>query len=420
MGLCHNLRQSLLPVRPREPVTAFLPRTIPREPGSTPPSDPRALRYGAVVCVLALLVACSRSPAADDKSKSDADKPLPVATLVVQPARAAQTIEAVGQAEGQREVEVRARVGGILLQRAYNEGDPVRAGQALFRIDPAPFETALARAEAQVAEADARLEQAEREAERAGRLAAQNAISRKEADDAASQLSLARAQRQTAQAVARQARLDLGYTRVEAPVSGVSGRARYSEGSLITASGGDALTVITQNDPIWIRFSLPDAEYARLTRNGGVRGLKSVEAVLADGSVHPKPGRLNFAASQIDARTASVSLRAAFDNPASTILPGQFIRVRLITGERDGIFLVPQPAMLQNDKGRFVYVLEDGGKARKQQVGTSGWDARGNWVVTDGLKAGDRVVLDNLLRIKPETRLQALVPGDAAAKPAAR
>ncbi len=374
----------------------------------------------ATCCVAGLLLAagCSRTPAPDDKTKTDADKPVPVATLVVQQASAAQTLEAVGQAEGQREVEVRARVGGILLQRAYNEGEPVRAGQTLFRIDPSPFENALARAEAQLAEADARLEQAEREAARATRLAEQNAIGRKEADDAASTLSLARAQRQSAQAAVRQARLDLSWTRVEAPVAGISGRARYSEGALIGANGGEALTVITQNDPIWVRFSLPDADYARLSRGGGVRALRKVEAVLADGSVHPAPGRLNFTASQVDARTASVTLRAEFANPGSTLLPGQFIRVRLTTGERNGVFLIPQAAMLQGDKGRFVYVLEAGGKARKQPVQTAGWDDKGNWVVTDGLKAGERVVLDNLLRIKPDSRLQPL-PDGAAGKSAA-
>jgi membrane fusion protein (multidrug efflux system) len=367
------------------------------------------MTWGLASLAIGVLAACS--PAPDASKAADANKPVPVATLVVQPARATQTLEAVGQAEGQREVEVRARIGGILLQRAYNEGDPVRAGQTLFRIDPAPFENALARAEAQLAEVEARLEQAEREAGRAARLAEQNAISRKEADDAASQLSLVRAQRQTAQAALRQARLDLSWTRVEAPVSGISGRARYSEGSLIAANGGEALTVITQNDPIWVRFSLPDAEYARLTRNGGVRGLRAVQAVLADGSTLGAPGRLNFAASQVDARTASVTLRAEFANPAGSILPGQFVRVRLVTSERDGVFLVPQPAMLQSDKGRFVYVYEDGGKPRKQPVSTAGWDAKGNWVVIDGLRAGDRVVLDNLLRIKPDSRLELAQDG---------
>lgn len=371
----------------------------------------KASKTVAIAAGALLLVACSPAPAPDDKAKADADKLVTVATMVVQPVRSAQTMEAVGQAEGQREVEVRARVGGILLQRTYAEGEPVRAGQVLFRLDPAPFENALARAEAQLAETDARLEQAERESARASRLAEQNAIGRKEADDAASTLALVRAQRQTAQVVVRQARLDLSWTGVEAPVSGVSGRARYSEGALIVANGGEALTVITQNDPIWVRFSLPDTDHARLTRNGGVRALHKVEAVLADGSVYPVPGRLNFAASQIEARTASVTLRAEFANAAGALLPGQFVRVRLTTSERDGLFLVPQSALLQGDKGRFVYILEDGGKARKQPVITSGWDDKGNWVVTDGLHAGDRVVLDNLLRIKPDSRLEALPDG---------
>jgi membrane fusion protein (multidrug efflux system) len=356
---------------------------------------------GAVV--LASLVACGRvqEPVASNE-------PVPVAVLNVQPTRASQTLEAVGQAEGQREVEVRARVGGIILQRAYTEGEPIRAGQTLFRIDPAPFENALARAEAQLAETEARLEQAEREAARAARLAEQNAIGRKEADDATSILSLARAQRQTAQATVRQARLDLSWTRVEAPVSGVSGRSRYSEGALVVANGGEALTVITQNDPIWVRFSLPDREHARLAKDGGVRGLRKVQALLADGSVHPAPGRLNFAASQVEPRTASVTLRAEFANPAGSILPGQFVQIRMTTGERDGVFLIPQTAMLQSDKGRFVYLLGEQGRARKQAVSTAGWDDRGNWVVTGGLNAGDRVVLDNLLRIKPDSRLQPL------------
>lgn len=359
--------------------------------------------------LLASLTACTPVP-----GSSDTDPAVPVAILEVRPSSAAQTLEAVGQAEGQREVEVRARVGGILLHRDYSEGDPVRAGQTLFRIDPTPFENVLARTEAQLAEAEARLEQAEREAGRAARLAEQNAIGRKEADDAASTLALTRAQRQTAQAAVLQAQLDLSWTRVEAPVSGVSGRSRFSEGALIVANGGEALTVITQNDPIWVRFSLPDADHARLTRSGGVRALRKIDALLADGSTHAAPGRLNFAASQIEARTASVTLRAEFANPSGAILPGQFIRVRLTIGERDGVFLVPQSAVLQGDKGLFVFVLEEGGKARKQPVITAGWDDNGNWIVTDGLKAGERVVLDNLLRIKPDSRLEPL---PAASRP---
>ncbi|MEY3974747.1 MAG: hypothetical protein RIS59_1108 [Pseudomonadota bacterium] len=373
-------------------------------------STPSLRDVTSLTAILLLLAACSPTPATNDKAKAEAeaDKPVPVATLQMRPTQAAQTIEAVGQAEGRREVEVRARVGGILLQRAYVEGEPVRAGQTLFRIDPAPFENTVARAEAQLAEAEARLEQAEREAARAARLAEQNAIGRKEADDAASTLSLARAQRQTAQATVRQARLDLSWTHVEAPVSGISGRARYSEGALIATNGGEALTVITQNDPIWVRFSLPDADHARLTRNDEIRSVRKVEALLADGSIHPAPGRLNFAASQVEARTASVTLRAEFANPAGRILPGQFVRIRLTTSARDGLFLVPQSAVLQGDKGRFVYVVEEGGKPGKRSIATAGWDGSGNWIVTEGLKAGDRLVLDNLLRIKPGSRLEPL------------
>lgn len=365
--------------------------------------------------LVALLSGCPSRPATDAK---EAQQPIPVKTLTVAPASAAQTLEAVGQAEGQREVEVRARVGGILLQRAYNEGDPVRAGQTLFRIDPAPFETALSRAEAQLAETEARVEQAEREAARAARLAEQNAISRKEADDAASQLSLARAQRQTAQAAVRQARLDLSYTRVEAPVSGISGRSRYSEGSLITVNGGEALTVITQNDPIWVRFSLPDAEYARLREGRKAPAVRSVQAVLADGSTLPGAGRINFSASQIEPRLASVTLRAEFANPASLLLPGQFVRVRLTTGQREGVFLVPQTAVLQGDKGRFVFLAGPDNKSVKRLIQTAGWDERGNWVVTGGLQSGDRVLLDNLLKVKPDAPIKLLPSKDTGAGPA--
>lgn len=343
--------------------------------------------------------------------------PVTARVIQVSPQRVPIVLEAVGQTEGSKQVEVRARVTGILLKRSYNEGDLVREGASLFQIDPEPFRIALAQAQAQLAQERARNEQSQREAARLKDLAAQRAISQKEFDDASSGLKLSNATLQVAEANIKQAELNLSYTNVTAPVTGVSGRAVRSEGSLITAGTDSLLTTINQIQPIWVRFSLSATDLAkvpgaRLGRGGAVE----VELKLADGSGYPAKGRLNFAASQVDVRLGTQELRAEFPNPAQQLLPGDFVRVRVIAGYRDKVFLVPQTAVLQNERGYFLFVLDAEGKAAIRPVRVGEW-VGADWTVLEGLAAGDRIVADNLLRVQPGAVIK---PAEAAAAGAAK
>ena len=322
-------------------------------------------------------------------------------------------VEAVGQIEGSKEVEVMARVSGILLKRAYSEGEIVKAGATLFKIDPAPFEIALAQAKAQLAQEQARNDQAKRESVRLKQLAEQKAISQKEYDDASSSFRLSNATLQAVQANVSQAELNLSYTDVTAPVSGVSGRAVRSEGSLITAGADSLLTSISQVDPIWVRFSLSETDLAKLPQRRLIRGAPVEVGLLLPGGVrYPGKGRLNFAATQIDTRLGTQQLRAEFDNPKGQLLPGQFVRAQLIAGQRESVFLVPQTAVMQAEAGHMLFVLDKESKAELKPVQVGDWIGS-DWMVLGGLAAGDRVIVDNLLKLRPGTLVSPLAPGDA-------
>jgi membrane fusion protein (multidrug efflux system) len=378
----------------------------------------RPYRLALSCAALALLLAgCGRG-------RTDAAAPpnltaaaLPAAVLEVVPQRVPIAVEAVGQIEGSKEVEVRARVSGILLKRLYNEGDLVRAGAPMFKIDPAPFEIALAQVRAQMAQEQARNEQSKRESGRLKQLAAEKAISQKEYDDATSNLKLSGATLQAAEANVQQAELNLSYTNVTAPVSGVSGRAARSEGSLITAGADSLLTTISQVDPIWVRFSLSESDLAKLPQRRLVRGAQvEVSLILADGTRYPGKGRLNFAATQIDTRLGTQQLRAEFDNAKGQLLPGQFVRAQLVAGQRDNVFLVPQTAVMEAEAGYMLFVMDKEGKAALRPVQLGDWIGS-DWVVLGGLAAGDRVIVDNLLKLRPGVAVSPLAPSQG--KPAA-
>lgn len=325
---------------------------------------------------------------------------IPARVLEVKAQRVPITLEAIGQVEGSKEVEVRARVTGIVLKRLYGEGELVRAGDPMFQIDPAPFEIGLAQARAALAQERARNEQARREAGRLKQLAAEKAISQREFDDATSNLRLSDASLQAAEARVREAELNLSYTRVNAPISGVSGRALKSEGSLVTAGADSLLSTINQVNPIWVRFSLSESDTGKLPGKRLGRDAAEVRLALPDGSRFPGKGRINFSAAQIDPRLGTRQLRAEFENESAQLLPGQFVRVQLVAGQRENVFLVPQVAVLQNPSGHFVFVLDGENKAAIRPVNTGEWIGS-DWIITTGLSAGERVIVDNLLRLQP-------------------
>jgi len=364
-----------------------------------------------LAAALPLALACSGGPAAPPPPP-----PPEVTVVTLERSDVELPFEVPGRLQGSREVEVRARVKGILESWTYSEGEPVREGQLLFRIDPAQYLAAVDRAKAAVAESEARLARAERDAARLGPLAEREAVSRREYDDALSERDLAKAALESSRALLRSAELELGYTRVTAPVSGVSGRALKSQGSLVDDGENSLLTTISRLDPIWALFTLSDRDLARLEHELGQIGkrLEDLEAelVLANGAVYPERGRMNFAGSQIDPSTGSVELRAEFANASGTLLPGQFVRVRLRGVERRGALLVPQRAVQQGGGGRSVYVVDAGGKAELRPVELDQWSGD-QWLVDSGLAEGERVVVDGALRVRPGSEVRIATPNPA-------
>ncbi len=353
---------------------------------------------------LALSLALSLVACSGEKPAAPAMGPMPVTVLEMQPQKAPTSIEIMAQTEGARETEVRARVGGILMKRLYQEGENVKEGQALFQIDRAPYEIALA-------DAKAKAEQTTREVGRLKGLAEAKAIAQKDYDDALSANAVA-------QAALRQAELNLSWTTVTAPVAGVTGRAVKSDGNLISTADG-LLTSIYQTNPIWVRFSLGESDLAKFAnKRVTAKDVTGVQLVLADGSVYDKPGKLNFLASNIDTTLGTQQLRAEFNNADKALLPGQFVRVRLLTGERDGVFLVPQSAVLQTEQGTLVMTADGENKVAPRPVKAGEWLGK-DWVILGGLKAGDKVIVDNLIKLRPGAPVDPHPPAPpaGAAKP---
>jgi len=354
--------------------------------------------------VSAMLGALGAAGCSGDKPAGGPPKPgaMPVTVIEMQPQKVPTSIEIMAQTEGARETEVRARVGGILVKRLYQEGDTVKAGQPLFQIDRAPYEIALA-------EAKARAEQTAREASRLKPLAEAKAIAQRDYDDAVSANAMA-------QAALRQAELNLSWTTVTAPVAGTTSRAVKSDGNLISTADS-LLTSIYQTNPIWVRFSLGESDLAKFP--GGrmtEKDIKGVELIMANGQTYEKRGKINFLATNIDTTLGTQALRAEFDNAGSQLLPGQFVRVRILTGERDGVFLVPQSAVLQTEQGTLVMTAGPENKVAPRPVKAGEWYGK-DWVILGGLNAGDKVIVDNLIKLRPGAPVEPKMPAAPATPP---
>lgn len=373
----------------------------------------------------AAVAACTPSNGSEKGGKGGFGAGMPpaqVAVVTAAPQPLPQAFEYVGQTAGSREVEVRARVTGILKSRNFAEGEPVKKGRSLYTIDPAPFDAALERAQATLAGAEARYEQARRNAARYRPLYAEKAVSQKDFDDAASAEAIAAADVKSARAQLTDARLNLGYTKVEAPASGITGRSLRQEGSLV--SGPDVLlTTITQVDPIWVNFGIPDNEQAAIQKEvqeGRLAlpkgGKFEVTIRRADGSDYPHSGRLNFEDVRVSATTGTREMRAELPNPEGRLRPGEFVRVTLKGAVRPNAIAVPQRAVLEGPQGKFVYVVNDKSQAEARPVQAGAWEGE-QWIITRGVNAGDRVIVDGVMRIGPGAPVQI---ADAQQKPAAK
>jgi membrane fusion protein (multidrug efflux system) len=346
-----------------------------------------------VVALVSLLSSCGKDAAPQSSA------PVSVTTFKVQTRTIPYVFETVGRTEGSKVVELRARVSGILEKRIYAEGTVVKTGAVLFRIEQAPFQIALDQARADLAAEHARNSQARRNAERIKELLAKNLVSRSDADTATSALEASDAAILRGQANVRQAELNLSYTQVVAPIDGIAGRALHSDGSLVTA-GTDSglLTTVTQAEPIWARFALSAGEYESMRAATKSTTSLTVELLHKDGSSYPQKGRVNFAGSTVDESLGTVQLRAEFPNPDLTLLPGEYVRVRLSGGAQEAI-TVPQTAVLQGQKGPYVWIANAQGQAEQRPVKTGAWIGE-DWRISEGLQAGDTIIVDNLLKLK--------------------
>lgn len=385
------------------------------------PRPARALAALVAPAVAAVLAACSPP---QQGGGFHGFPPAEVTTIKLEPKSLPATYEYVGQTTGSKEVEVRARVTGILEKKLFQEGAPVKAGQVLFVIDPRQMAAQTAALEADVARAQAQKAQAEREVARLKPLAERRAVGQKEADDAISNLEMYTAALRAADAKLAEMKLNLSYTNVTAPISGLSSRAPKSEGSLVNANE-TLLTTISQVDPMWIPFAISENEQLLLNRavkEGRLTLPKDnafeVVVRLSDGTTLARRGRINFADTRVNPSTGTYEMRAEVPNADQVLKPGQFVRVKLAGAVRNNALAVPQVAVLDGAQGKFVYVVErdkDGKDVAGVRPVTLGeWvaqDGANLWVVETGLKPGDVVIVDGVAKLRPGAPVKL---GDAA------
>lgn len=398
----------------------------------SPPSAAKgrpALFVAALFTVL-VMVGCGKGAPAGGAAPGGpggAASPPEVSVITIQASTQPIQLEYAGQTAGSRETEVRARVAGILQRRLFTEGATVKAGQALFQLDPATFQNQAASIGASVALAKARVEQARRDQARLVPLILEKAISQKEFDDARSALDIAEATLKQVQAQASEAQLNLGYTKVVAPISGITTTANKSEGSLVTAADS-LLTTIVQTDPMFVNFSVSESEFINLnkrvkegklnvpTQPSGRNLGFDVQVKLADGSTYPKAGKLNFSGQRVNPQTGSIDVRAEIPNPDGSLRPGQFVRVLLGGAMRPDTVSVPQRAVIDSPFGKIVFKVTPDDKLAPQPVELDGWSG-GNWIITKGLQNGDRVLVEGFIKANQPGMAVRVVPYVAGGKP---
>jgi len=368
--------------------------------------------------LLGLLAACGDKKEAPKTGPGGAPPPMTVLVITVAPENISNITELPGRVEATRTAEVRARVGGIVQKRVFNEGSDVRAGQVLYEIDAAPFQAAFnsakataAQAEAGLVRAEANLSQANTKLSRYRGLVESNAISKQEFDDlqsaqklAAADVAAATAAIGTARAAIETSRLNLSYATVTAPISGRIGRALITEGALVTANDQHSMAVIQQLDPIYVTLTQSSVETRRLrdiVSQSGKGGAKAkLILVTEDGQPYEHPGQLLFSEAMVDPASSSVILRAQFPNPQRALLPGTYVRVRLEQGTRAGAITVPQQSVMRTADGAVVMTVDGNGTVSPRPVKTDG--AFGTkWIISSGLNHGDQVIVEGLQKAKP-------------------
>ena len=371
------------------------------------PHPHRAFWPQLLVATVALVSGCSGGGTAPGGAPagSATPPPPPVGVITVQTQALALQTELPGRVEPVRMAQVRARVNGIVLKRQFEEGSEVRAGQPLFLIDPAPYQAALDSATAQLARAQAQLAQAKATADRYQPLAEAKAISQQDYVNARAAQAAAEADMAAGRAAVQSARINLGYTQVTAPIAGRVGRALVTEGALVSAAEATQLALIQQTRTVYVNFTQSSAEVLRLRRAIAASELRQagadatrVRVLLEDGSELPQAGRLLFSDLSVDAGSGQVTLRAEVPNADGLLLPGQYVRVRLSQAEMPAGILLPQQAVTRSAQGDTVLVVGEGNKPMPRQVQVNSAQ-NGHWVVTGGLQAGERVIVDGFQKM---------------------
>lgn len=372
----------------------------------------------SALAIAVTLAGCGKQPDAP------AQGPAEVGVVTIQPQRLAVTTELPGRTNAYQIAEVRPQVGGILQQRLFREGADVKAGAPLYQIDPATYQAAYNSARGSLASAEASALQARLKAGRYKELVAIKAVSQQDYDDAVATQQQSAAQVTVARAAVDSARINLGFTRVTSPISGRIGKSSVTSGALLTANQAATLTTVQQLDPIYVDVTQSSTELLRLRRAveaGQVQrdgGKIKVSLRLEDGSMYGQTGTLEFSDVTVDPETSTVTLRAVFPNPRQELLPGMYVRAELAEGVDEQAILAPQQGVSRNSKGEATALVVGAGnkvEPRTLQVSRTVGD---KWLVRDGLKAGDRLIVDGLQKAKPGSEVKP-VPFTAATTTAA-
>lgn len=390
---------------------------------------PRAgLGWGLAVAFTLGLAACGSSEAPAGGKGGTTTPPPEVGVVTVAPASVNLVTELPGRTEAYRVAQVRARVAGIVQQRAFAEGSDVKVDQLLFKLDDAALKAAAASAQATLARAQANLMQAQAQAERAKPLLEAKAISEQEFVNATAAHKQAEADVAAAQAALQTAQINLAYTAVTAPIAGRIGRALVTEGALVGQGEATPLALVQQIDPIYVNFTQPAADLLRLRaaiasgalKSTGGQGAAAVRVLLEDGSTYPLPGKLLFSDLSVDPSSGQITLRAEVPNPQRVLLPGLFVRVRIEQAEAPQAVLLPQQAVSRSNAGDTVKVVGSEGmvSTRPVKVGSA---REGQWVVLDGLKTGEQVMVDGFQKLRGNGPVKPVPwsPAPAAPAPAA-
>ena len=381
---------------------------------------PYTLRLFAAAVLIPLLQACG-----GDKPAAQALPPAEVRFIKAESVTVPVIREYVGNIAAYRSVQVRARVEGVLLKRHYTEGTQVKQGDLLYSIDPDNYEAALSDAQAALAQAEANLANAKAREARYAPLAREDAISKQDYDDAATQLRQAEASVQSARSQLDRAKLNLGYTKVHAAESGRIGASLVPEGALVGKGEPTLLTTIDKLDPIYVNFTIPDRDaliLRRAIRTGEIKAGtgQNAQLTLPDGSAHQEGGSIDFADSKINPQTGTITLRAILSNKSDPqLLPGMFVNVHLTVGQRPGAIVIPQKAVIKLPSGHAAFVVTADNKAERRDLVVGEW-VKDGWLIEKGLAAGDQIIVDGIQKVQPGATVKPTpyVSPAAAAEPA--